>query len=141
MDRNSEEYRQGQRDARREAAITTGAGIASAVAIPAVINAATTYIPQGVQYIRLANDLNRTRRAAQAARGTGQMLLRNTGSNAVRYTPNQIFRVLETSRLTPLPGSLENGGVVKGQSGIVVPEQPVSTGEIRVAKYEGPVKQ
>lgn len=117
VDRNSEEYRQGQRDARREAAITTGAGIASAVAIPAAINAAATYIPQGIQYIRLANDLNRTRRAAQAARGTGQMLMRNAGSTATRYTPNEIFRILEASRLTPLPGSLQKGGIVKGQSG------------------------
>lgn len=118
MDRNSEEYRQGQRDARREAAITTGAGIASAVAIPAAINAAATYIPQGIQYARLANDLNRTRRAAQAARGTGQMLMRNAGSSAARYTPNEIFRMLEASRLTPLPGSLQKGGIVKGQTEI-----------------------
>lgn len=118
VDRNSEEYRQGQRDARREAAITTGAGIASAVAIPAAINAAATYIPQGIQYARLANDLNRTRRAAQAARGTGQMLMRNAGSSAARYTPNEIFRMLEASRLTPLPGSLQKGGIVKEQTGI-----------------------
>ena len=67
--------------------------------------------------------------------------MRNAGSTAIRYTPNEIFRILEASRLTPLPGSLQKGGIVKGQTGIVVPEQPASTGEIRVAKYEGPVKQ
>lgn len=38
--------------------------------------------------------------------------MRNAGSTATRYTPNEIFRILEASRLTPLPGSLQKGGIV-----------------------------
>lgn len=83
-DPNSEAYQAGQRQARKEAGITTAAGIATAAALPAALNAATTYIPEAIRYVRLAKDLNNTRNAAQAARGTGQLLMRNTGARGLQ---------------------------------------------------------
>ena len=96
MDRNSEEYRQGQRDARREAAITTGAGIASAVAIPAVINAATTYIitenPEGegnVAHIPMQQDGGEVTETSNGVRLTRRQAMdlskQNKGYNNNQY--------------------------------------------------------